>query len=136
VSKEKVKAEDLSNAVMEYLNNYAEDIHDDVVETTEDCTKRAIEELKEVSQSKFKTHVKSKPYWRGWDSKIQLKGKLKYHRVIWNKTNYQLTHLLENGHHTRNGGWVDGKPHIEPIEQKYNQEFVDLLTKRIREGKK
>lgn len=133
MSKEKVKSTDLSNAVMEYLNSYAEDIHDNVVEITEDCTKRAIQELKEKSpRGKGR---RTTPYHLGWESKIQVKGKLKYHRVIWNKTNYQLTHLLENGHHKRTGDdWVDGKPHIEPVEQKYNQEFVDLLTKRIKEG--
>lgn len=133
MSKEKVKSTDLSNAVMEYLNSYAEDIHDNVVEITEDCTKRAIQELKEKSpRGKGR---RATPYHLGWESKIQVKGKLKYHRVIWNKTNYQLTHLLEFRHHKRTGdGWVEPQPHIEPVEQKYNQEFVDLLTKRIKEG--
>ena len=52
--------------------------------------------------------------------------------MVWNKTNYQLTHLLEFGHVTRNGGRTRALPHIRPIEEKYNVKFVDKLEKRIR----
>ena len=99
MSKEKVDVKELSDTIMDYLNNYSEDIHNEVVEVTEDVTKKAIQELKETSpRGKGK---RSKPYHLGWESKIQIKGKNKYHRVIWNKTNYQLTHLLEFGHATK-----------------------------------
>lgn len=64
---------------------------------------------------------------------MQKKGKLKYQKVIWNRTNYQLTHLLEFGHATRNGtGWVNAQPHIRDVEQKYKVKFVDLVEKKIR----
>lgn len=129
MSKEKVDVKELSSAISNYLNNYAEDIHDDVVEVTEDLTEKAVRELKETSP---RGNSKVKPYWQGWESKIKIKGKLKYHRVIWNKTNYQLTHLLEFGHATRNGKRTKAQPHIQPIEDKYQQEFVDLVTQKIR----
>lgn len=78
-------------------------------------------------------HKRKNPYYKGWTVKLQKKGKLKYHKVIWNRTNYQLTHLLEFGHAKRNGtGWVNARPHIRDVEQKYNQEFVDLLGKKIK----
>lgn len=132
MSSEKVNVKELSNAIMDYLNNYSEDIHDEVVEVTEDVTKKAILELKETSPRGKGS--RSKPYHLGWESKIKIKGKFKYHRVIWNKTNYQLTHLLEFGHHKRNGKKPDvqPQPHIQPIEDKYQTEFIDLLSKRIR----
>ena len=59
-----------------------------------------------------------------------------YHKVIWNRTNYQLTHLLEFGHATRNGGRTRAIPHIRPVEEKYNVEFVDKLEKKIRRTSK
>lgn len=129
MSKEKVDVNDLSSAITNYLNNYAEDIHDDVVEVTENLTEKAVMELKETSP---RGNSKVKPYWQGWESKIKIKGKLKYHRVIWNKTNYQLTHLLEFGHATRNGKRTKAQPHIQPIEDKYQQEFVDMVIQKIR----
>ena len=130
MSSEKVDVTDLKDTIMEYLNDYAEEIHDDVVKITEETTKKAIDELKETSpRGKGK---RATPYHLGWDTKIQIKGKNKYHRVIWNKTNYQLTHLLEFGHVTRNGGRAKAIPHIAPVAEKYNQEFVDLLKEKIR----
>lgn len=132
---EKVKPENLQNVIMDYLNNYREDIQEDVVEATDTITKKAMDELKQSSRDKFKLHGRDNSYYSGWSTKIQKKGKLKYHKVIWNKTNYQLTHLLEFGHVTRNGGRTRAIPHIRPIEQKYNVEFVDLLEKKIRRTK-
>lgn len=131
-----IKPEELQKVVMDYLENYKEDIQEDVEETTDIVTKKARDELKQSSKDKFKLHGRDNPYYSGWTTKIQRKGKLKYHKVIWNKTNYQLTHLLEFGHATSNGGRTKAIPHIRPIEQKYNVEFVDLLEKRIRRSSK
>lgn len=131
-----VKPENLQSVLIDYLNNYREDIQEDVEESTDIITKQAKEELKQSSREKFKLHGRDEPYYRGWAIKLQKKGKLKYHKVIWNKTNYQLTHLLEFGHITRNGGRTKAVPHIRPVEEKYKVEFVDLLEKKIRRTSK
>lgn len=132
-----IKPEELEKALKNYLNTYAEDIEDDVVECVDQVTKAAKTELINVSpRGKGK---RSTPYHKGWTIKLQKKGKGKYTKVLWNRTNYQLTHLLEFGHVKRDGtGWVDPSPaggHIQPVEEKYKVEFVDLLERKIRRTK-
>ena len=129
-----IKADDLSKEVMKYLNNYKEDIEEDVIETVDDITKKARDELKKTSPRRKGS--RKDPYYKGWSIKLSKKRTGEYHKVIWNKTNYQLTHLLEFGHATKNGGRTKAIPHIRPVEEKYNVEFVDNLKKKIRRTSK
>lgn len=129
-----IKPEELAGFIKEYLEEYREDIQEDVEEVTDKVTKEARDELKQTSpKGKIARNPK---YYKGWSVKISKKGATKYHKVIWNKTNYQLTHLLEFGHATRNGGRTRAIPHIRPVEEKYKVEFVDLVEERIRRRSK
>ncbi|MEE0929593.1 MAG: HK97 gp10 family phage protein [Acutalibacteraceae bacterium] len=129
MSKE-VKPDDLTKVVMDYLTQYKEAIDEDVIDTVDEITRKAKEELKETSPRGKGS--RANPYYRGWAVKLSKRKTGVYHKVVWNKTNYQLTHLLEFGHATRNGGRTRAIPHIRPVEEKYNVEFVDLLGKKIR----
>ena len=129
----KVSPSDMSKVLNDFLMNYCEDIQEDVEECVDKITKEARDELKETSP-RGKGN-RANPYHTGWSVKLQKKGKNQYHKVVWNKTNYQLTHLLEFGHSTRNGGFTKAIPHIRPIEEKYNVEFVDLVEQKIRRTK-
>lgn len=125
-----IEASELQKAVMDYLEDYKEDIDEDVIEVVDEVTKQAKDELKQTSPRGKGS--RNNPYYRGWAIKLSKKRTGVYHKVIWNKTNYQLTHLLEFSHATRNGGRTRALPHIRPIEEKYNVEFVDKLEKKIR----
>lgn len=130
----RIKPEELQKSLRNYLNSYVEDIQEEVEEATDKVTKKAKEELKEKSPRR--KNEREEPYHEGWAVKVQKKGRLKYHKVIWNKTNYQLTHLLEFGHANRDGSRTKAIPHIRPIEQKYKVEFVDLVEEKIRKRSK
>lgn len=126
-----IKIENLQNEVMKYLTNYVEDIEEGVKETTDSISKEAVKEIKQKSPRRQGT--RKNPYYKGWTKKKESKGR-RYTTKIYNKTNYQLTHLLENGHATRNGGRTKAQPHIKPVEEKYNklyeQEIKKVITRR------
>jgi len=132
-----IKPSEVQKALIDYLENYVEDIQEDVEESTDIVTKGAKQEL--IQTSPKSGIARDTKYYKGWTIKIGArtrKKSYKYTKVIWNKTNYQLTHLLEFGHATRNGGRTRAIPHIRPVEEKYNVEFVDLLEKKIRRSSK
>lgn len=128
-----IKPDELQKTVTIYLVKHLEDIENDVKETTNSIIKEAKQEL--VQTSPRSGIARNTKYYKGWAIKNggrTRKGRY-YSKVIWNKTNYQLTHLLENGHHTRDGtGWVEAQPHIGKVQEKYGTKFADLLEEKIR----
>lgn len=59
-------------------------------------------------------------------------GKSYFECKVWNAANWQLTHLLENGHvivNKKNGvGWASAKPHIKPTYDSLKPKFVTAMT--------
>lgn len=135
MSNKKVKPDTFAQTVKQYLEIYVEDIQEEVEETANIIAKEAKEELKNKSASMFKNHGRSNPYFQGWTVRKDKKNKTYYTVKIWNKTNYQLTHLLEFGHATRNGKRTRAFPHIRPVEEKYSKQFETDLKKKIRRTK-
>jgi len=91
-----IEPEDLQKTLSDYLNNYVEDIQDDVEETTNSIVKEAKDEL--IQTSPRSGIARNTNYFKGWTIKVGArtrKRNYKYTKVVWNKTNYQLTHLLE-----------------------------------------
>lgn len=129
-----VKPEDIQKVVKDYLKDWIEDIEEDVEETTNDLTKQAVKELKQTSPRGNGT--RGKPYWKGWTQQKNRRINGKYTVKIHNKTNYQLTHLLEFGHVTRNGGRTKAIPHIRPLEEKYSKLYEEKITTMIKRRSK
>ena len=127
-----IKVDDLQNTIIDYLEDYVEDIEDNVVEITDSVTKEAVNELKRNSPRG--KGIRKNPYYKGWTRQTG-KAALKNHRYtikIHNRTNYQLTHILEDGHATRNGGRTKAIPHIRPVEEKYNKLYEQKITTVLR----
>jgi len=70
-------------------------------------------------------------YQQGWTVKGEYDGEDKYEVRVWNATDWQLTHLLENGHlitNARNGtGWAKAHPHINPAFKSVRNKFVKAI---------
>ena len=80
-----------------------------------------------VSMLKNTAPVKSGSYAKGWS--VKRMGDMDV--VVHNRTDYQLTHLLENGHVIRNKKGTYGRApahkHIKPVEDW----AIDELPRRI-----
>lgn len=126
-----IKPEELQDEITKYLENWTEDIEDEVKKTAKSLSKEAVKEIKKISPRR--KNKRKNPYHQGWTTKTTSRNK-KYIITIYNKTNYQLTHLLEYGHATRNCGRTKAQPHIKPVEEKYNQLYEEQIKKALKGG--
>lgn len=107
----KVAVQDLAAAVAEDLSEYSDEISEITKQSVKTAASVCIDEIRR------KSPVKTGAYKRGWRSKIAYESPTDIRIVVYNKTSYALTHLLEHGHATKNGGRVAGIPHIAPAEK-------------------
>lgn len=110
--------------IEKFLKEYGDEAQEILNNATEKYTRQALSEIKDASP------VKTGKYKRGWRSKTE-KGRLSVNGVVYNITSFQKTHLLENGHLTRNGGRTKAIPHIAPvnssIQDKFEKEIISKL---------
>lgn len=105
-----------------------------IKKVTNNIANEALKDVKIKSPKNMKSK-KAKHYAEDWRKKVK-KGRLNYNATIHNKQ-YQLTHLLENGHFSFNqyGGaykYVKGRPHIKPVQDKVNEKYEDRLIKELK----
>ena len=115
-------------SVYEQMRDILDDVENVTHETTDAVAKktatRAASRLRAISPGPVK-------YKKGWRSKKIAEGDF----VVYNAAVPGFTHLLENGHITRNkyGGFGRAKPikHIQPVEEEKTQEFIDEIIKEL-----
>lgn len=107
------------------LEEFSDKVEGVLKSASEETSEEAVQKLQNSSP------VKTGDYARGW--RVSVRGGL---YVVHNATDYQLTHLLENGHVIRNKkgtyGRTSGIKHIKPVERWANKEF----QRKIEEGLK
>ena len=109
---------DITAEIIAVLKNYTGDVMDKVDEAVEDCGKGMQKEIKANSPKR------TGEYAKGWRCKVTTVSRGNKSARAYNKTDYQLTHLLERPHKKRGGrGLTKPKPHIAPAEKKWTEEF-------------
>lgn len=113
--------------IKEILNEYSVDIQESIVKTAENVAKKGADKLKQTSPKR------TGKYSKGWRVRTA-KGKGEVSSIIYNATNWQLTHLLEKPHLLRNGRLSTPKVHIYPVEQQCIKEYETEVEKVIKNG--
>lgn len=128
----KVRPDDLSKEILKQMEIYTEEVERKVAEAVIKVGDQTAKDLRTVNQVAGSNVWKNYP--RGWtNQKTKTRGK--QISEVHNRTEYRLTHLLENGHVIKNGtGRVFGRtrefPHISVAEAK----AVEMLEEKIKEA--
>ena len=136
-----IAMDELSATIQKYLYEYHEDITEETRAVASDIAREALAEIRKISPvSENDVYLrnfggnsdihKKGSYASGWTISSQNSGN-KAVKKLWNKTDYRLTHLLEFGHATRNGGRAKAIPHIRDTEKTYLKKFEQKLEKEI-----
>lgn len=114
-----------------------EKILDEYLKEVQEVTNDAIDKIAKESAKKLKNTSprKTGDYAKGWRVKALNKHGRINNKVVHNATDYQLTHLLENGHVIKNIKGTYGRTHpikhIEPVEQWAQTALVEEIEAKL-----
>ena len=114
--------------ISKMLTNYTEEVTNSIKEEAIELGNQGADKLKRTSPKR------TGKYSKGW--KTTVLSREHFIKVTIHNKNYRLTHLLEKGHATRNGGRTRAQPHIQPVESEVNEMFVRNVKKIIKNGGK
>lgn len=118
----KVGIDGLADAIAKELAEYSQDVTDGLKKEVKQVAKECRQDIAQGSPEL------TGDYKKGWATKVSYEGADDIRMTVHNRTDYQLTHLLEYGHAIPTGGRVEGKPHIRPAEER----AAEKLVKKVR----
>jgi len=112
------------------LDTYSKEVRRATNNAQDKVAKECVQKLKNTSPKKTGSYAK------GWAVKRARSNKRGIVDVtVHNKTDYQLTHLLENGHVIRNGkgeyGRTNGIKHIAPVEEWAKEALPEEIEREL-----
>ena len=120
---ERAQMPTLYSSFKQLLDEYGEEIRSDLSASITETSNDTLKNLKSVSP------VLTGSYRKGWRKKIETTRWGSISVVVYNETDWQLTHLLNDGHAKRGGGRVPGDGHID----RASEYASDLLVKKVEE---
>ena len=124
----RVSVDQLADAVMRELDNYAE--------TTTDGVKAAVKKAADTVKKEISANAPrgTGKYAKSWATKITGECSHALEITVHSRNRYQLAHLLEHGHAKRGGGRVAARPHIATAEEHGIEELEREIERSIRNG--
>ena len=128
MSTQTVRIDQLADAVMKGLEEYAKLATDDLKKDVQNAGKKVKEQIESTAPKKTGKYSKS------WAVKKTKETSDSIQVVVHSKNRYQLTHLLEFGHAKRGGGRTRAFPHIAPAEQAGMEQLMRDIENDLKKG--
>ncbi|MCH5340059.1 MAG: HK97 gp10 family phage protein [Acetatifactor sp.] len=128
----KTTIDGLDETIMEELEGWAsKDLKQAINEGMEEAAEAAEKMLKKGGPYEEKTGKYTKDWTHGQRSSraSSITGLNSY--SVYNKKHYQLTHLLEKGHASRNGGRVKAFPHIAAVNDTVGELAISKIKRNV-----
>lgn len=128
---------DVAKELKNILDDYSVEVYEKASKIIEKEAKKSTKKIKVISPKRYKN------YSKGWGMTIERGSVGVISAVIHNKTDYRLTHLLENGHFIVRKTKIRGVPvqriygrtrripHISIVQEELNQNFAKELINEI-----
>ena len=121
-----IQPENLAGEIQKILDEYGDEASVALAEAISETAKEAKTQLR----SKNMGRKLWKKYPKGWSVQIKA-GRLDVEGIVYNKDHYRLTHLLEFGHATRNGGRTKAFPHIAEVNAFAQKDVLERLREKL-----
>ena len=117
--------DNLASEVMKGLNEYAE--------LADVSMKKAVRKTATAVKNEISANApkKSGRYKKSWTARKTKENSHTLEMTVHSKDRYQIAHLLEHGHAKRNGGRVEGIPHIAPAEEHGEEMLTHLIEEAL-----
>ena len=123
---QKVSVDQLSDAIMEGLDEYAELAAEEVKTAVQKAGKTVREQISQTAPERTGAYAKS------WSVKKTKESSQALEVTVHSRNRYQIAHLLEHGHAKRGGGRVSANPHIAPAEQAGEEQLLTDIEKALK----
>lgn len=123
-----VKIDGLADAVAEVLEDYGEQLNDDIKVDVEAVAAQCVKDVKQNARAAFPA---SRKYYKDWKATKTDETPFGVVVTVHSPRHYMLAHLLEHGHAKRTGGRVEGRPHIGPAEEKARESLMQKIKIKI-----
>lgn len=122
-----ISIDQLANEIARAVQEYTEDVSKAIEQKVDSVAKEILMEATYNAPNNTGNYARTFKITKDdKDSKVK--------RIIWNKKNYRLVHLLEFGHAKVGGGRVAAKPHLRPAYEKFGAELPEDIKRIIRNG--
>lgn len=132
-----IGAEELING----LGKYTDELTATISKKTVELSEKGANELKTIRKPSGSggtaTNDTGRREWNKYSKSwaVNVQGASDYVKcTIHNKKHYQLTHLLEYGHATRNGKRTRAFPHIKQVSDKLEETYEKEIEEVIKKG--
>lgn len=118
---------DITKELLEAMTQYTDEVKEEIGQIINDVAKEAKSDVRSGSP------VRTGAYRKSWAVSFDKKKSGNAGFTVYAKApHYRLTHLLEDGHKTKNGGKTKAQPHIRQVQDWADKEALKRIEEAIK----